>query len=106
MIYRVDVWNRVGSDRLGESVRKQIADFGLQVGPVRTARIFLIDTDAARTDIDRIARQLLADSVVENAEVISTDNNEPGKSRIEIHLKAGVMDPVAASTEMAIRDMG
>src|SRR5207245_4984099 len=26
--------------------------------------------------------------------------------RIEIHLKPGVMDPVAASTEMAIRDMG
>src|SRR5439155_510024 len=27
-------------------------------------------------------------------------------SRIEIHLKPGVMDPVAASTGMAIRDMG
>ena len=29
-----------------------------------------------------------------------------GHSRIEVHLKPGVMDPVAASTEMAIRDMG
>src|SRR5205823_480658 len=29
-----------------------------------------------------------------------------GRSRIEIHLKPGVMDPVAASTEMAIGDMG
>src|SRR5262249_16035179 len=27
-------------------------------------------------------------------------------SLIEVHLKPGVMDPVAASTEMALRDMG
>jgi len=50
--------------------------------------------------------------VVEMAQVISrnrrdgNDGDRDGHSLIEIHLKPGVMDPVAASTEMALRDMG
>jgi phosphoribosylformylglycinamidine synthase II len=43
---------------------------------------------------------------VETAVVVAQPPADEGKSRIEVHLKPGVMDPVAASTEMAVRDMG
>jgi len=49
---------------------------------------------------------LLADPVVESAQLVREAMKDNGCSRIEVHLKPGVMDPVAASTEMAIRDMG
>ncbi len=107
MIYRIDV--KVagnGNDPLGQAVRHQIAEFGTTVGPIETARVFLIDTDAKEADVRRMADELLADPVVELAELVRTPPSDAGKSRIEVHLKPGVMDPVAASTEMAIRDMG
>jgi phosphoribosylformylglycinamidine synthase len=78
---------------------------GITTGPIQTSRIFLIDTDADTDGVERIARQLLADPIVETAEIFSKQINDAGMSRIEVHLKPGVMDPVAASTEMAIRDL-
>src|SRR4051812_35197987 len=58
-----------------------------------------------------MSRELLADPIVEDAQIVDQsqlDSSGPDdtRSRIEIHLKPGVMDPVAARTEMAIRDMG
>jgi len=102
MIHRIDVRPR-GGDPLGESVAQQIRDFGIDVERVATARIFLIDSDAQPRQILAAGTELLADPIVES---IDPDKAAPDASRIEIHLKPGVMDPVAASTEMALRDMG
>ena len=113
MIYRIDV--RTGRtarngeaavDPWGEAIRHQIEEFGVDVGPITTSRIFLLDTDATPEQVRRVAEELLADPVVERAEMLTAPPADDGHSRIEIHLKPGVMDPVAASTEMAIRDMG
>src|SRR5687767_2044856 len=124
MIYRIDVRTtgaaRGGDaavDPVGEALRHQIAEFGSTVGRIETTRVFLIDTDADTAEVQRVAKELLADPVVERAELVPPsaagdpgDNGHetsgPRSSRIEVHLKPGVMDPVAASTEMAIRDMG
>ncbi len=106
MIYRIDVRARNGSDPAGAAVRKQIGELGKQVGPIKTFRVFLIDTEMDAAAVRRVADELLADPVVEAAEVFSGRADDAGHSRIEVHLKPGVMDPVAASTEMAIRDMG
>src|SRR5688572_25409261 len=115
MIYRIDVrtlaparGGEAAVDPVGEAIRHQIAEFGTNVGPISTRRIFLIDTDADAGQVQRVARELLADPVVEEAEVVSPpgNNGREGHGRIEVHLKPGVMDPVAASTEMAMRDMG
>src|SRR5436853_775766 len=113
MIYRIDVRTNPpahggegASDPLGQAVRQQIREFGADVGPIATSRIFLIDSDSDGSQIQLAARELLADPVVESAELVSGNANSNGHSRIEIHLKPGVMDPVAASTEMALRDMG
>src|SRR5688572_11194992 len=127
MIYRIDVrttpaarGGQAAVDPVGEALRHQIAEFGSNVGPIETSRIFLIDTDADTDEVTRVARELLADPVVEQSDLVPPAPAEAGggngdgeaagggaaESRIEIHLKPGVMDPVAASTEMAIRDMG
>src|SRR5688572_12449970 len=114
MIYRIDVrtapsagHGNAAADPVGEAVRHQIAEFGRTVGRVSTSRIFLIDSDANPEQVRTLADQLLADPVIEQAELINkAPNDNASTSRIEIHLKPGVMDPVAASTEMAIRDMG
>src|SRR3954470_8165085 len=109
MIFRIDV-STTGPDRLGESIRRQIQELGIErVGPITTRRIFLLDAPQATPDqIDRAATELLADPIVERASVTTSQPGANGRnhSLIEIHLKPGVMDPVAASTEMALRDMG
>lgn len=102
MIHRVDVRTKGSTDPLGESVRQQISQFGTDTGPIATYRIFLIDSEASASQIRRVTRELLIDPIVEESRAVT----EGKSNRIEIHLKPGVMDPVAASTEMAIRDMG
>jgi phosphoribosylformylglycinamidine (FGAM) synthase PurS component len=112
MIYRIDVrttarlsGGKAAVDPVGEAVGRQIEDAGLTVGPIKTARIFLLDTPATRIEVLRAAEALLADPLVEEAELIEAGGNDQRQSRIEIHLKPGVMDPVAASTVMALADM-
>jgi phosphoribosylformylglycinamidine synthase len=105
MIHRIDVQTKLGTDNAGQSLRAQIAELGITVGPITTTRVFLIDSDADAPQLHRAASELLADPLVESAELITAAPNDPNTSRIEVHLKPGVMDPVAASTEMALRDM-
>ncbi|HEV2292766.1 MAG TPA: phosphoribosylformylglycinamidine synthase subunit PurS [Tepidisphaeraceae bacterium] len=113
MIYRIDVrttplarGGEAAVDPLGEAIRQQIKEFSPAVGAIETSRIFLIDTAAPREQVQRVATELLADPIVEWADLVLEPPADTGRSRIEIHLKPGVMDPVAASTEMAVRDMG
>ena len=67
MIYRIDVGTAsrpregVSGDAVGESIRQQIAEWGVKVGPISTRRIFLLDTEANEREVEAIARQLLAD---------------------------------------------
>jgi phosphoribosylformylglycinamidine synthase subunit PurSL len=108
MVYRIDVWTRPvsGIDPQGAGVRSQIQQLGIDPGNTRAARVFFIDTTATREQVQRIAAELLADPVVEEATILDKAPQDGSKRRIEVHFKPGVMDPVAASTEMAIRDMG
>jgi phosphoribosylformylglycinamidine (FGAM) synthase-like enzyme/phosphoribosylformylglycinamidine (FGAM) synthase PurS component len=111
MIYRIDtrakLTGRGTVDPMGEAVRHQIAEFGAHMGPIEMRRIFLLDTDAPRARILDAAEALLADPLVESAEEVRPGTaDKPDQSRVEVHLKPGVMDPVAASTEMALKDMG
>src|SRR5688500_1955438 len=100
MIYRIDVRTAAparegqAADPIGEAVRQQIKEFGTTVGPITTRRIFLLDSDTDHGEVKRIADELLADPIVEQAELIARGTKTSG-SRIEIHLKPGVMDPVA-----------
>ncbi len=106
MIHRIDVRAKDTNDPLGASIAQQIHDLGKKITSVQTSRIFLLDTDANPAGIAKIAQELLADPIVESAEIFKQQEPATKQSRIEVHLKPGVMDPVAASTEMAVRDLG
>ncbi|HEX8522396.1 MAG TPA: phosphoribosylformylglycinamidine synthase subunit PurS [Tepidisphaeraceae bacterium] len=113
MIYRIDVGQialarggEAATDPVGETVRHQIQEYGRNVGRIRTQRIFLFDTDAGEHQVKQVADELLADPIVECAQLVKAGERDGEVSRIEIHLKPGVMDPVAASTERAARDLG
>ncbi len=93
-------------DPQSEALRSQIQQLGIDPGPTQVDRVFFIDTAATKQQVVRIATELLADPIAETATIIDAAPSDQGKVRIEVHFKPGVMDPVAASTEMAIRDMG
>jgi phosphoribosylformylglycinamidine synthase len=106
MIHRIDVRSADGAaDPHGDHIAHQIRELGhADVARVASSRIFLIDTEAPAEAVRKVAKQLLADPVVESAELVPSGyvSRDAGR-RIEVHLKPGVMDPVAASTEAALR---
>jgi phosphoribosylformylglycinamidine synthase subunit PurSL len=105
MIHRIEV--RPGDnqrDPRAEGVLGEIRELGLPgVRAVRSARLFFLIGELTEADARRAAEELLADSVVERFCLGQSDPG--GASVIEVHLQPGVMDPVAASAESAIREM-
>ncbi len=94
-------------------IAAEIDELGLgRDSRVHFARGYLIDGDLARSDVERIGRELLADPVIEEFSL----DNEPTThhspltthyfSIANVLLKPGVMDPVAQSVEHAIRQLG
>jgi len=89
-----------------------LRDFGIEgVREIRTSRIFNIYLEGDYDDrtLRRIASELLTDPVVEQCEIASAESPltpDPREAVIEVHYRPGVMDNVANSTLLAIRDMG
>ncbi len=115
MIYRIDVrtaapskpGGEAGVDPLGEALRRQIGELLAEdVGPIQSRRIFLIDVEADSAALRALPRSCSPTRSWSGPRWSIGAKVEPAGSRIEIHLKPGVMDPVAASTQMALRDMG
>ncbi len=114
MLWEVDIYPAAGQpDRAARQIAADAKDLGLASDlAVSAATGFLIQGTLAREDATRMARQLLADGVVERFVVGAVGDQEltqppPGSSRL-VHVlpKPGVMDPVAQSTLAAIRDFG
>lgn len=80
------------------------AHLGPAVRAVRTAAVFLIQAELSDDDARRIAEELLADPVNQSVTLGVGDAQEAG-SIVEVHYLPGVMDPVAESTQDAIREM-
>lgn len=111
-LWEVDIHPAPGQpDLIAQHVAAQAADIGLgHDWTLAAARGFLIQGDISRDQADKLARELLADSVVERYVVgrpgeDSLATTTRGKGRL-IHVmpKPGVTDPVAASTLAAIGD--
>ncbi|MEX2169533.1 MAG: phosphoribosylformylglycinamidine synthase subunit PurL [Pirellulales bacterium] len=122
MLWEIDILPRQGqpdraAQRLAHAARQlQLAD-SLEVA---SARGFLLQSeDLSSEHLKILARELLADPVVETArfarlgdEALSappptwTDKNGSTVELLHVLLKPGVMDPVAPSTEQAIADFG
>ena len=93
-------------DPLGRSVLAEAGEMHLapNLRHVRTARLYLVETDLDQPTIERVAGQLLSDPVSEQWRLGAADV-EPDASLVEVHYLPGVMDPVAHSTRDAILDM-
>ncbi|MBE3133332.1 MAG: phosphoribosylformylglycinamidine synthase subunit PurS, partial [Acidobacteria bacterium] len=109
MDWEIEVrYQRGVRDVQGQEVLGQIRDLGIaSVDAVESARLFYLDTTAPREDIERVARELVTDPVVE-AYRIADGQARPAEQRpvVVVRRKPGVMDPVAISTRQAIADMG
>lgn len=102
-------------DLLARAATSEAADLGLPAFTAHAARGFLVQGEISPPQIERIARELLTDLVVEHPIV-----GKPGDAQLSsrqalrgtkdsstiIHVlpKPGVTDPVAASALAAIRD--
>jgi len=108
--WRFEVFNRAGfADVHGNGVLEDMRELGVStVEAVQSARVFLIEADFEESFANRLAKELLADSVCEEY-YIGRSKAPAGLAKatlIEVHLKSGVTDPVAESVTTAIGDMG
>ena len=105
--YRVEIRPQQGrSDPQGAGVQHEIEELGItSVQSVRAVRLFFLHGELSDAEAHRVADQLLTDPVTEQMHLGSSPAPDGGRA-VEVHLKAGVMDPVATSVERAIGEMG
>ncbi|MDM8004602.1 MAG: phosphoribosylformylglycinamidine synthase subunit PurS [Phycisphaerae bacterium] len=103
---------RAELDSHGAAMLRDIRELGLpHVRAVASGRLFLIETDLPEAVLEQIASSLLADPITESYRLHRGGDergpaNRNSDCEVEVHLKGGVMDPVAASTLAAVTDMG
>ena len=107
MIHRIEIQPRDGfGNPHAQGVLAQARELGASgISAVRSARLFFLQGDLSPAQLQRVAGELLADPVTEQF-VLGASGPGDAAAVVEVHLKPGVMDPVAASTEKALRDMG
>ena len=106
-IYRIDVTPTGDIDPLGRRVAGEARSLGLDVAAATSRRVYLLETDADADAVRDAAMSLLADGVAESATFTAPGDAVPaGDGRVEIHLKPGVMDPVAQSCVSALARRG
>ena len=102
------------------AVAAQASDFGIANLKLTTARGFLLEGDLSREDVLRVAHELLADAVVEQAvaapvgdpllarvpQTTAAQNGAAQAVLVNVLLKPGVTDTVAESTRAAIAELG
>jgi phosphoribosylformylglycinamidine synthase len=109
MVFRIEVRHGPrGRDVHGEQVLARVKELGItSVEAVESSRLFYLDLEGAAATAERVARQLLADPVVETYQIADGTPAEPDpRPVVVVRRKPGVMDPVAISTLQAIADMG
>ncbi|MEM6469068.1 MAG: phosphoribosylformylglycinamidine synthase subunit PurL [Planctomycetota bacterium] len=118
-LWQIDIYpTEAEVDREGARTTEEVQELGLgDHVPVVFARGFLVQGDLDAGQAESLAGRLLADSVTERTVVAPTGSvllSEPppaidsnGNVRlVNVLPKPGVMDPVAASTMNAARDIG
>ncbi|MDO4575773.1 MAG: phosphoribosylformylglycinamidine synthase subunit PurL [Planctomycetia bacterium] len=112
MLWEVDIYPKQGqADAKALEVLTEAKALGLVDDTVcaRTCHGYLIQAELSEADVEKIARQLLADCVVETPVVFPVSEEKDGEAgELLIHVlpKPGVMDPVANSAMKAVADMG
>ena len=109
MINRIEVFSKPEfPDVHAGEVLADIKQLGIDsAASVQSMRVFLVESNLKSDNLERIAKELLADPVTEQYFLGNSDAPASGKkiNVFEVHLQPGVTDPVASSAMMAIRDM-
>ncbi len=105
MIWRIDVFPKRQEACL--KIASQIEDLGIaKLCKVYSRKVYLIDSNLTRNDIERAAIELLTDPVIEDYSLNkSIFKEEPASNQILITYKPGVCDIVAMSFEKALGDL-
>ena len=105
--HRIEIRPGAGySDPQGVAVQHEIAELGItSVRSAHEVRLFFLFGELSEADAHRVADELLTDPATEVLHLGSSPAPHGGAA-IEVHLKAGVMDPVADSAVSAIGNMG
>ena len=114
MLWEIDIYPAVGQpDLVAQSIASDAPDLGLDSGfQIKTARGYLIEGDFNAEQIQEVANQLFADSVVETTVVGTVDDSKFSQSPVGdaelLHVlpKPGVTDAVAESAHQAMADLG
>ncbi|TWU20431.1 Phosphoribosylformylglycinamidine synthase subunit PurL [Novipirellula galeiformis] len=113
-LWQIDIYPAEGQvDREAKRTTEEIHELGLHDHlDIDFARSFLIQGDFAHGEAVQLANTLLVDAVTERAVVAIAGqdvlNEPPGDNLTLVNVlpKPGVMDPVAASTIAAAKDIG
>jgi len=113
LLWRVRITPRSATlDAHGAAMLRDVHDLGLpHVECVASSRLFLLQGPIAEENVRQIGSALLGDPVTETLDCCQggDDDTLPGQgfdACVEVRLKGGVMDTVAASTLAALADMG
>jgi len=110
LLWQIEVALKPGQvDPVGQAVKSEAEAIGVAgLDDVQYVRVFVIECELARKDVERIAARLLADPVVDRYAIGEPvlDENRSGLHVVQVVRKPGVMDPVEASTLKGIVDMG
>ncbi|MCG3184189.1 MAG: Phosphoribosylformylglycinamidine synthase subunit PurL [Planctomycetes bacterium] len=88
-------------------VARKLKAAGVHAEGITHNRLFLIEGLISEDEAEGIGRKLLADPVLERAEIYKGSDVEPEGDRLfHIMRRTGVMDPVEASLTRALRDSG
>lgn len=110
MLWRVEVCDRNGTSDSG--VKKDIEDLGIKgVESAEVVQVYIIEGDIARSEMNRISGELLADPVTQSyafklGPMADKKARKKGHAFVEVTYNAGVMDPVEESVKKGIADLG
>lgn len=107
-VHRVEVRSKaVQSDPRGQAVVRQARALGLHApSSAEHASVYLLEGTLDSGLLKRIAQELLADPVTQEAVVTpagAAARRASGQSMVEVHPQAGVTDPAAESVELAVK---
>ena len=114
MLWEIDIYPAVGQpDLVAQSIASDAPDLGLDPNfQIKTARGYLVEGHFTEDQIQDVANQLFADSVVETTVVgmvgDSKFSQSPDADTALVHVlpKPGVTDAVAESAHQAMTDLG
>ncbi|MHC4881495.1 MAG: phosphoribosylformylglycinamidine synthase subunit PurL [Planctomycetota bacterium] len=108
--WRFEISSKQGfPDVHGRDVLEDIRQLNIQsVEDVISEKVYLIEADFDLPFAERVARELLSDSVCQDWHIgkSGVPAGPMQATLIEVHLKSGVTDPAAESVRAALSDMG